>query len=183
MEEEKIKKIYEILNNIEVTSKNENIIDEIRKELLNEDYIGALKKIDKLSKIQKQSKEQESELDRDDDDDEKMVGIYPQKLSNPELEYTYMGLLLTDPKLIVKYYFVFEDCYFEDDDILNLYKSVLFTEGAAYASEAAKRGFNFSRDSEQVYKLKNELKAKVANKDYDMEKIIWQFQLKIFKIK
>jgi energy-coupling factor transporter ATP-binding protein EcfA2 len=171
MEEEKIKKIYEILNNIEVTSKNENIIDEIRKELLNEDYIGALKKIDKLSKIQKQSKEQESELDRDDDDDEKMVGIYPQKLSNPELEYTYMGLLLTDPKLIVKYYFVFEDCYFEDDDILNLYKSVLFTEGAAYASEAAKRGFNFSRDSEQVYKLKNELKAKVANKDYDMEKI------------
>lgn len=170
MEEEKIKKIYEILNNIEVTSKNENIIDEIRKELLNEDYIGALKKIDKLSKIQKQSKKQESELDRDDDD-EKMVGIYPQKLSNPELEYTYMGLLLTDPKLIVKYYFVFEDCYFEDDDILNLYKSVLFTEGAAYASEAAKRGFNFSRDSEQVYKLKNELKAKVVNKDYDMEKI------------
>lgn len=170
MEEDKIKKIYEILNNIEVTSKNEDIIDEIRKELLNEDYIGALKKIDKLSKMQKQSKEQEAEFDMDDEEEE-ITGIYPQKLSNPELEYTYMGLLLTDPKLIVKYYFVFEDCYFEDDAILNLYKSVLFTEGAAYASETAKRGFNFSRDSEQVYKLKNELKAKVANEDYDMEKI------------
>lgn len=170
MEEEKIKKIYEILNNIEVTSKNEDIIDEIRKELLNEDYIGALKKIDKLSKMQKQSKEQEAEFDMDDEEEE-ITGIYPKKLSNPELEYTYMGLLLTDPKLIVKYYFVFEDCYFEDDAILNLYKSVLFTEGAAYASETAKRGFNFSRDSEQVYKLKNELKAKVANEDYDMEKI------------
>lgn len=170
MEEDKIKKIYEILNNIEVTSKNEDIIDEIRKELLNEDYIGALKKIDKLSKMQKQSKEQETEFDMDDEEEE-ITGIYPKKLSNPELEYTYMGLLLTDPKLIVKYYFVFEDCYFEDDAILNLYKSVLFTEGAAYASETAKRGFNFSKDSEQVYKLKNELKAKVANEDYDMEKI------------
>lgn len=170
MEEDKIKKIYEILNNIEVTSKNEEIIDEIRKELLNEDYIGALKKIDKLSKMQKQSKEQEAEFDMDDEEEE-ITGIYPKKLSNPELEYTYMGLLLTDPKLIVKYYFVFEDCYFEDDAILNLYKSVLFTEGAAYASETAKRGFNFSKDSEQVYKLKNELKAKVANEDYDMEKI------------
>lgn len=170
MEEEKIKKIYEILNNIEVTSKNEDIIDEIKKELLNEDYIGALKKIDKLSKMQKQSKEQEAEFDMDDEEEE-IAGIYPKKLSNPELEYTYMGLLLTDPKLIVKYYFTYEDCYFEDDSILNLYKSVLFTEGAAYASETAKRGFNFSRDSEQVYKLKNELKAKVANEDYDMEKI------------
>ena len=170
MEEDKIKKIYEILNNIEVTSKNEDIIDEIRKELLNEDYIGALKKIDKLSKMQKQSKEQEAEFDMDDEEEE-IMGIYPKKLSNSELEYTYMGLLLTDPKLIVKYYFVFEDCYFEDDAILNLYKSVLFTEGAAYASETAKRGFNFSKDSEQVYKLKNELKAKVANEDYDMEKI------------
>lgn len=170
MEEDKIKKIYGILNNIEVTSKNEDIIDEIRKELLNEDYIGALKKIDKLSKMQKEAKEQELEIETDEEEEE-MVGIYPKKLSNLELEYTYMGLLLTDPKLIVKYYFVFEDCYFEDEAILNVYKSVLFTEGAAYASETAKKGFNFSRDSEQVYKFKNELKAKVANEDYDMEKI------------
>lgn len=170
MEEDKIKKIYGILNNIEVTSKNEDIIDEIRKELLNEDYIGALKKIDKLSKMQKEAKEQELEIETDEEEEE-MVRIYPKKLSNLELEYTYMGLLLTDPKLIVKYYFVFEDCYFEDEAILNVYKSVLFTEGAAYASETAKKGFNFSRDSEQVYKFKNELKAKVANEDYDMEKI------------
>ena len=169
MEEDKIKKIYEILNSIEVTSKNENLIDDIRKELLNEDYIAAFKKINKLRKMQKKEEEEETEIEKDEK--EESEGIYPKKLSNLELEYTYMGLLLTDPKLIVKYYFVFEDCYFEDEAILNIYKSVLFTEGAAYASEAAKKGFNFSRDSEQVYKLKNELKAKVANQDYDMEKI------------
>lgn len=170
MEADKINKLYEILNNLEATSKNEDIIDEIRKELLNEDYIGALKKIDKLSKMQKKIKEQELETDSDKEDDED-TGIYPKKLSDVELEYTYMGLLLSNPKLIVKYYFLFEDCYFEDNAILNIYKSVLFTEGASYASETAKKGFNFSRDSEQVYRLKNELKAKVANKDYDMEKI------------
>ena len=82
-----------------------------------------------------------------------------------------MGILLSDPKLIVKYYFLFEDCYFEDESILNIYKSVLFTEGGAYTPEIAKQGFNFSRDSEQVYKLKNQLKAEVANKTYNMEKI------------
>ena len=44
MDEEKIKKIYNILNNINITSKNEELVDEIRDDLLNEDYIEALKK-------------------------------------------------------------------------------------------------------------------------------------------
>ena len=104
-------------------------------------------------------------------EEEETGSIYPNKLSNIPLERTYMGILLSDPKLIVKYYFLFEDCYFEDESILNIYKSVLFTEGGAYTPEIAKQGFNFSRDSEQVYKLKNQLKAEVANKTYNMEKI------------
>ena len=40
MEESKIKKIYEILNNIPVTEKNKDIIEEIREELLNKDIIN-----------------------------------------------------------------------------------------------------------------------------------------------
>ena len=82
-----------------------------------------------------------------------------------------MGLLLSDPKLIVKYYFLYDECYFEDDEILNVYKSVLFTEGGAYTPEVAKQNFNFAKDSERVYMLKNELKSNVENKNYDMEKI------------
>ena len=54
-----------------------------------------------------------------------------------------MGMLLNDPKQIVKYYFKFEECYFEDPAVLNAYKSVLFTEGGAYSSEEAKANFNF----------------------------------------
>lgn len=168
MEEERIKKIYEILNNIPVTVDNFDTIQKIRESLLNQDYIGALKKLEILSKEQKNDNKVEESYKQEE---EETGSIYPNKLSNIPLERTYMGILLSDPKLIVKYYFLFEDCYFEDESILNIYKSVLFTEGGAYTPEIAKQGFNFSRDSEQVYKLKNQLKAEVANKTYNMEKI------------
>ena len=168
MEEERIEKIYEILNNIPVTVDNFDTIQKIRESLLNQDYIGALKKLEILSKEQKNDNKVEESYKQEE---EETGSIYPNKLSNIPLEHTYMGLLLSDPKLIVKYYFLFEDCYFEDESILNIYKSVLFTEGGAYTPEIAKQGFNFSRDSEQVYKLKNQLKAEVANKTYNMEKI------------
>ncbi len=168
MEEERIEKIYEILNNIPVTVDNFDTIQKIRESLLNQDYIGALKKLEILSKEQKNDNKVEESYKQEE---EETGSIYPSKLSNIPLERTYMGILLSDPKLIVKYYFLFEDCYFEDESILNIYKSVLFTEGGAYTPEVAKQGFNFSRDSEQVYKLKNQLKAEVANKTYNMEKI------------
>ena len=168
MEEERIEKIYEILNNIPVTVDNFDTIQKIRESLLNQDYIGALKKLEILSKEQKNDNKVEESYKQEE---EETGSIYPNKLSNIPLERTYMGILLSDPKLIVKYYFLFEDCYFEDESILNIYKSVLFTEGGAYTPEVAKQGFNFSRDSEQVYKLKNQLKAEVANKTYNMEKI------------
>ena len=168
MEEERIEKIYEILNNIPVTVDNFDTIQKIRESLLNQDYIGALKKLEILSKEQKNDNKVEESYKQEE---EETGSIYPNKLSNIPLERTYMGILLSDPKLIVKYYFLFEDCYFEDESILKIYKSVLFTEGGAYTPEIAKQGFNFSRDSEQVYKLKNQLKAEVANKTYNMEKI------------
>ena len=127
MEEEKIKRIYEILNNIPVTKDNKETIEEIKKQLLNKDYLEAFKKIDELNKIQKGEKK--VEVVKEEPEEEEEEGIYPKELSNIELERIYMGMLLNDPKLIVKYYFPFEECYFEDADILNAYKSVLFTEG------------------------------------------------------
>ncbi len=163
METKNIKKIYELLNKIPVTEENEEIIAEIKECLLNGDFVTAL---EKLQEIQMQSgKEKEEQKD------EEMIGIYPKKLSNLELEYIYMGLLLNDPKLIVKYYFLYEDCLFEDESILNLYKGVLFTEGGNYTPEVAKKGFNFAKDTEQSYELKKQLKEKMADTDYNMEHI------------
>ena len=166
MEPEKIKKIYEILNNIPVTSENISVIEEIKEELLNQNYITALQKMEQLSKI----KEQEPKV-KIEETEEEQEGIYPKQLSNIELERQYIGMLLKDPKLIVKYYFLHEECYFEDDDLLNIYKSMFFTEGGAYTPEVAKKDFNFAKDSEDVYRLKGKLKNEVSEKKYDMEKI------------
>ena len=167
MEEEKIKKIYELLNNVPLTEKNKTIIDEIKQELLNKDYMAAFKKIEELNNLKEEKEEIEEEVVEEED----YEGVYPKELSNVELERTFIGILLNDPKLIVKYYFPFEECYFEDNDCLNVYKSIIFTEGGAYSSEDAKRNFNFARDNETVYKFKMELKNEVQGKEYDVEKI------------
>lgn len=163
METKNIKKIYELLNKIPVTKENEKTIDEIKECLLNGDFITALEKLKNIQMENNQKEEKEKQ--------EEMVGIYPKRLSNPELEYIYMGLLLNDPKLIVKYYFLYEECLFEDEAILNLYKGVLFTEGGNYTPEIAKKGFNFAKDTEQSYELKKQLKEKMADTDYNMEHI------------
>ena len=83
MEEDKIKRIYEILNNISVTKNNKETIEEIKKQLLNKDYLEAFKKIDELNKIQKgekkvekieeEQKVLESELEKTSKKKEKVV--------------------------------------------------------------------------------------------------------------
>jgi len=107
---------------------------------------------------------------------------YSEKLSNIELEQTYIGLMLLDPKYIVRYYFLRNECYFEDDEVLNIYKSVLFTEGGAYSSEIAKRGYNFSRTTEQTYAIKEGLKNRVSAGTYDMEKLYTELK-KLFVLR
>ena len=56
MEEEKIKKIYEILNNIPVTEDNKKTIEEIKRELLNKDYLEAFKRRGRRGNISKRIK-------------------------------------------------------------------------------------------------------------------------------
>lgn len=164
METENVKKIYELLNKIPETEENKITIEEIKECLINGDFITAVEKLKNLQ-IENDKEEQEQEQANE------QTGMYPKKLSNLELEYIYMGLLLNDPKLIVKYYFLYEDCYFEDESILNLYKGVLFTDGGNYTPEIAKKGFNFAKDTEESYDLKMQLKEKLAGSDYKMEKV------------
>ncbi len=90
---------------------------------------------------------------------------------NDELEATYIGLLLTDPKSISKYYFLYDDFYFANEDIADLYKIVLFTDGEAYASELAKKTYSFAKNIDAIFPLKEEYKLKVKNRVYNFEKI------------
>lgn len=107
---------------------------------------------------------------------------YPKKLQNPALEQTYIGLLLENPKIITKYYFLFEDTYFDDLEMLNIYKSVLFTEAASFTPEIAKKGFNFAKITDYVQKLKLNLKMSVRGKNINTEKVYVELK-KLFRIR
>ena len=187
MEDNNIGKILNLLDSITITPENEEIIYEIKRDLAKKDYIAALSKMEKLNKsksisekaIQNRKKtdsstkhpEPNTETKKQENNANKTESIYPEQLRDRQAERIYMGLLLNDPKQIVKYYFLYEECQFEDDQILNIYKSVLFTEGGPYTPEIAKNGFNFARDTEESYRLKETLKREAREENYNMEKI------------
>lgn len=183
MERENIDKLYELIERIPATSRNREKIEEI-KELINQErFKEAIDKVrdlgqNKIKIVGARDKVKKKNIENNEDDGR----LFPKKLSNLHLENIFMGLLLTNPKSISRYYFLFEDCFFEDDKILNIYKSVLFTEGGSYTPEIAKQGFNFSKDSEEVYELKYQLKKAVANEDYDMERIYVEL-MKLFVLR
>ena len=202
MDQDKVKKLNELLSRIEPTDENQRKIKEIKK-LINDGNLNlTLKKIDELfSENNMEENEPESDIETNliqedtlenneenteteegfnnteemiinNNDEEKETGEkYPKALENENLEYVYIGLLLNHPKYITKYYFLYDICLFENQELLNVYKSVLFFEGAEYTSELAKKGFNFSKDSADVYQYKQKIKMDVANKKYNMEKI------------
>ena len=166
MTNENEKRIYDIIDQIPITDKNKKQIEEIKMAVQTGDYKSALARIKELN-AQEDTEIEDIEEVVDENND---AVLFSKELSDPDLEYRYMGLLLENPKSISRYYFLYGDCYFEDDKILNVYKSVLFTEGGRYTPEIAKDGFNFSKDSEEVYRFKNQLKKNVRDKNYDMEK-------------
>lgn len=178
---ENVDKMYELLKSIKVTKENQTIVEEIKGLLATENYFEALKKIRELKEKEQEAKENEEET-IEDYEEEVEEGTYPRALSNQELEEHFIGLLLENPKLIMKYYFLFDICMFEDAEMLNIYKSVLYNEGAKYSSEQAKNGFNFSKDSEEVYHLKNKLVKEVRDKEYDVEEIFVELK-KLFVLR
>lgn len=180
---ENIDKIYNLLNSIPVTNKNEEDINEIRDLLTTGNYLVALNKMKELKEKEDKYKIKEQEYKNNIlEEEQKDDGEYPKQLSDNELERIFIGLLLENPKLISKYYFVFDICMFEDPEMLNIYKSVLYNEGSRYSSEKAKERFNFSKDTEAVYELKNQLVREIKNKNYDIEKIYTELK-KLFVIR
>ena len=134
MEEDTIGEIYDLLGKIKITKQNKKQVEEIRQDLIDRNFDEALEKIrdligeneDNTTTAKKTSKKK---IKIDKIDDEILDGSYPKKLQDPELEKIYIGLLLNNPKAISMYYFLYDECLFENQRILNIYKSVLFTEG------------------------------------------------------
>ena len=107
---------------------------------------------------------------------------YPKELTNIKLEYAYVRLLLLNPKSISKYYLSFDESRFSDDMAMNLYKSILFTEGGRYAPENIKRDFSYPKTSQEIYELKQSLKAEASKNNYTIESIFTKIK-KLFLLK
>ena len=107
---------------------------------------------------------------------------YPKELRNIRLEYAYIGLLLENPKSISKYYLSYEDSRFSDPMALNLYKSILFTEGGRFAPESIKRDFSYPKTSEEIYNLKQKLKQEAIKNNYSIESVYTKIK-KLFLLK
>ena len=190
MESQGIESLIELINRIKVTDDNEADVD-LMKELIDEkrytEVIPILNKLKnekriilKNSATIEETKKEEKKVK--DEENNKENEIYPKRLSNIELEERYIGLLLDNPKAISMYYVVHDDCYFESDDMLNLYKSILFTEGQAYAPQIAKNDFNFAKESSETYHIKSQIREKSRTVKYDFEKTYVELR-KLFEIR
>lgn len=125
MNDETMKKIEKLLSEIPITDENIDKVDQIKDYMEENNYVEALKVIEGIISTTKKIKQETllQELNKEPE------GVYPQVLSNKELERKFVGLLLQNPKYISKFYFLYDDCKFEDPEIENIYKSVIFTEG------------------------------------------------------
>lgn len=166
---ENIDKIYNLLDDIKVNPQNEETINEIHNLLDSKNYFEALNKMKILKEIEATSLEDTILAFSPDSEEE--LEKYPDELCDEKLERIFIGLLLENPKLISKYYFLYDICAFEDDEMLNIYKSVLFNEGSKYSSEKAKDSFNFSKDTQEVYELKRQVLKEVLENKYNIEEI------------
>ena len=78
---------------------------------------------------------------------------FPSVLVDEKLEIAYIGMLHNNPKAIAMFYLDVKECQFSVPKMMDLYKLVLFREGQAYASEAAKAGFSFPKVTEEIPQL------------------------------
>ena len=201
---DKTKKMLELLEKMQVKKdEDKDLIEEIKEHLKNNEIPLAMKKLQVIKNRQEKAKKtkksenvtllkNEEDIDFVDEEEgkpkkvkvkkekeEKEEKIYPKELQDEELEQIFLGLLLNNPKSISMYYIIHEECYFESKKLLNIYKSILFTEGANYSSEEAKRDFNFAETTQESIALKENLRKMVANKTYNFE-IIYRDLRKLF---
>lgn len=176
-------KLYALLNNIEVTDSNEDTIYDIKQAISDGDYNLALNKIQSLN--YKYSDSNEENIDEDDneenienssfsdnseeDSSSNKNTIYPTKLTNLKLEEAYLGFLLNHLRSISRFYFIYEDCLFSNTDLLNIYKSIIFTDAEMYAPEDAKKDFSIYKSYNSELKL--HLQDEASEQSYNIEKI------------
>jgi len=135
--------------------------------------------------------EEEDIEEEDVDDEEEAVeeqeevnfqNIYPQQINSTILERQYIGMLLNDLPSISKFYILYDDCFFVDNRLLEIYKMILFTDADKYAPGIARDKFNFANVTAEINALKLEVKEEMMGRKVNMEKIYVELR-KLFTLR
>lgn len=185
IKEQRYPEMLELLKKI---SKKDSSTNDSKKEI----KLPLTGKKDEEETKKKQPKKQENRDDAEeieefipnfDDEEEKVEEFeYPEKLSNKKLEETYISMLLANPRAISMYYIENKDCYFESNKMLNIYKSILFTEGEAYAPQIAKDDFNYAKETFEIFEKKKKLQELGKLSKENFEKVYVELR-KLFEIR
>jgi hypothetical protein len=191
IEQKKYAEMLEVLK--KVTSKNETKIKEDNRTIL---FRNEEKEEKEENKEEKEPIEEDDDVNSEEDEKAQMEKLldnleqekededyeYPKKLSNKKLEEVYISLLLANPKAISMYYIEKKDCYFESALLLNIYKSILFTEGEAYAPQVAKDDFNYAKENYKIFQSKKKLLEEGRESRQNFEKVYVELR-KLFEIR
>ncbi len=133
---------------------------------------------EEIEESEEESEDEESEEDTEEEEE----GIYPDELIDIELECIYLGLLFNNPRAISRFYFLYEDCQFSDNELTNLYKIVLFRDGEQFAPAQAKNKYQLPRETPNTYDLKMKVRRIAAAKEYSLEQVYVKLK-KLFILK
>ena len=175
MAEDNIKVINDLLDRIKVTDENRETIERIRMYLEQRKYQEALAELQVLQASGNveyldfsEVKEKEKKIKERKKEEE--IG-FPKELASTELEKAYIGLLLNDLKLISAYYFPYKENMFLDEQMLEIYKTIIFTDGERYAPEEAKKDYNFAKNTPELADLKYRVQVDYENSKLRMENV------------
>ena len=188
IEQKKYAEMLEVLK--KVTSENETKIKEDNRTILfrNEEKEETkeekepIEEDDDVNSEEDEKAQMEKLLDNLEQEKEDEDYEYPKKLSNKKLEEVYISLLLANPKAISMSYIEKKDCYFESALLLNIYKSILFTEGEAYAPQVAKDDFNYAKENYKIFQSKKKLLEEGRESRQNFEKVYVELR-KLFEIR
>ena len=146
----------------------------------NDDILNALRSINQGEQIEDTSDDEDYNFTFGDTEDDS--NLYPPKLADTTLERRYIGLILNEIKSISVYYFMSDECYFADENMLNIYKKILFTDGEKYAPVKAKEGYTFAKETQDLYQLKNTIKDEFYKSEYKLDETYTELK-KLFVIR
>lgn len=165
----------ELIKIIEQKSDNKELVNTIKEDIINGDYNKALDKIEKFfdegDKQNNSNEENKDELIEEAKKENEQPSVYPKELRNDKLERDFIGMLLCDPKLMSKYYILYDENAFENKVLLEIYKGIVFTEGEAYIPYIGKEGYNFGKIDYEINQTKKALLEEYEYKNLDMENI------------